>query len=123
MNSRESPARAEGTTGSQRSSVLTRASLILLEDVGCGQVWGAGLERCGNCQTSLPKTRITRTTKSKNIPDRPSTGLTRTAPPVVHQGGRDQYTTGGPDKTVRSRDNECVECVEMMTGMQMDLAS
>ena len=39
MNSRESPARTEGTTGSQRPSVRTMASLILLEDVGCGQVW------------------------------------------------------------------------------------
>ena len=57
---------------------------------GC-RLW-PGLERCVNRQTSLPKTRITRTTKSNTIPDRPSTELTRTAPPVVHQGGRDNCT-------------------------------
>ena len=46
MNSRESPARAEGTTGSRRPSVRARASLILLEDVDCGQVWrGVGTAR------------------------------------------------------------------------------
>ena len=60
--------------------------------VGC-RLW-SGLERSGNHQTSLPKTRNMKTTKANRIPDRPSTGLTRTAPPVVHQGGRDKYTTG-----------------------------
>ena len=51
---------------------------------GC-PLW-SGLERSGNRQTSIPKTRIMRTTKANRIPDRRSTGLTRPAPPVVHQG-------------------------------------
>ena len=39
-------ARVEGTTGSQRPRVRTRVSIILLEAVGCGQVWrGVGTAR------------------------------------------------------------------------------
>ena len=81
-----------------------------LEDIGCGRVW-----RCGNRQTSLPNTRIMRTAKSKNIPDRPSTGLTRTVPPVVHQGG--------PDKKMRSRDNTIIATCHVTTLSQVGKCS
>ena len=65
------------------------------------------------------KTRITRTTKANSIPDRPSTGLTKTAPPVVHQGGRDKCTTGGPDKTIHSRDNTIIATWNVRTLSQV----
>ena len=84
---------------------------------GC-RLW-SGLERCGNRQTSFPKTRIMRTTKANRIPDRPSTGLTRTEPPVVHQDGRDKCTTGGPDKTMRSRDNTIIATWKVRTLSQV----
>ena len=73
----------------------------------------------GNHQTSLPKTRIMRTAKSNRIPDRPSTWLTRTAPPVVHQGGCDKCTTGGPYKTIRSRNNTIIATWNVRTLIQL----
>ena len=60
-----------------------------------------------------------RTTKANRIPDRRSTGLTRAAPPVVHQGGRDKCTTGGPDKTLRSRDNTIIATWNVRTLSQI----
>ena len=84
---------------------------------GC-RLW-SGLERSGNRQTSLPKTRNMRTTKANRIPDRRSTGLTRPAPPVVHQDGRDKCTTGGPDKTMRSRDNTIIATWNVRTIRQV----
>ena len=90
---------------------------------GC-RLW-SGLERCVNRQTSLPKILITRTTKSNRIPDRPSTGLTtgwlaRPVPPVVHKGGRDTCTTGGPDKTMCIRDNTIIATWNLRTLSQVD---
>ena len=101
-------------TGSQRPSVRTGEPHL----VGGCRLW-SGLERCGNRQTTIPKTRIMRTTKSNRIPDRPSTGLTRTAPPVVHQGGRDKCTTGGPDKTLCSSNNTIIATWNVRTLSQL----